>query len=170
MATTLTGPSASVNIRATLTNSASAPQAPVGSSLNHTPNINLVAGVAAGNVNCTISKAFTVTNGSPLVINVSSALDPIGNAAVMVHVIAVLVENDSVTTGQDFTVGGGTDPVMGTDQFTVQSNSTGQGGAGFVCNTSPGYVYNVSTANSVTITVAAGTAVPGRITILGCTA
>lgn len=76
---------------------------------------------------------------------------------------SVLVENDSTTAGQDFTVGGGTHPVLGTDQGTAQAN----GGAFFVFNPNPGYSVVSGTSDTLQISVASGTSVPGKVTIFG---
>jgi hypothetical protein len=86
-----------------------------------------------------------------------------GNALGMVHVTGVLVENDSTTAGQDFTVGGGTNPVLGTNQGTAQAN----GGVFCIVNPSPGYSVVGGTSDTLQISVAAGTNVAGKITILG---
>lgn len=166
MSTVLANPSVSINVSSNFTNSVAFPGS--GTQLRQTPFIALTAGVAAGNVNCGIAKSFSVVSGTPLVINVASGLDPQGNAAAMARVISVTVENDSTTTGQTLTVGGGTDPVMGTSQMDVQANPNGAGGGFTVANTDGGWVYNVSTANSITIVAATGT-IAGKITILGCT-
>jgi hypothetical protein len=109
------------------------------------------------------SESFTVTAGTPLTINVSSATDPIGSALGMVHVTSVVVENDSTTAGQDFTVGAGTHPVLGTDQGTAQAN----GGVFCVLNPNPGYSVVSGTSDTLQISVASGTNVAGKITIFG---
>ena len=161
MATALSNPSASVQVKCQL--AAGAPLAVVTSQVNHQPNLSLGAGNSAGNVDRCFSEAFTVTSGTPLTINVTTALDPLGTAIACVHVTSVLVENDSTTAGQDFTVGGGTHPVLGTDQGTAQAN----GGVFFVINPSPGYTVSSGSADTLSIAVAAGTNVAGKVTILG---
>jgi hypothetical protein len=123
----------------------------------------LMGGSGAGHVNTCISEAATITTGTPCTMNVVSGLDPLGNAAGMFRVTCVVVENNSVTTGQIITVGAGTHPVLGSDQFIVQPN----GGTGCVCNPNPGYLVTGGSADVVTLTVAAGTAVPFKITIFG---
>jgi hypothetical protein len=161
MSTILSNPLASLQLKCQLT--AGAAPAVVTSQVNQQPNISVGAGNSAGNVDRCFCEPFTVTAGMPLTINVSSAADPIGNALGMVHVTSILVENDSTTAGQDFTVGGGTHPVLGTDQGTAQAN----GGIFCVFNPNPGYSVVSGTSDTLQISVAAGTNVPGKITIFG---
>jgi hypothetical protein len=163
MSTTLTNPYLAIAARAVI-NSGTFPV--LSATTTHTPAINLVAGSTSGSVNAVIEQNFTVTSGTPLTINVATGLDPFGNAAGMVHVSTVLVENDSTTAGQDFTIGGGTHPVLGTDSYLCQAN----GGVVTVCNPAPGYTVSSGSADTLTITVAAGTAVAGKLTIFGRTA
>jgi hypothetical protein len=161
MSTILSNPNASVQLKCQLT--AGAAPAVISSQVNHQPNISIGAGNSAGNVDRCFSESFTVTAGTPLTVNVSSATDPIGNALGMLHVTSVLVENDSTTAGQDFTVGAGTHPVLGTDQGTAQAN----GGVFCVVNPSPGYSVVSGTSDTLQVSVASGTNVPGKITVFG---
>jgi hypothetical protein len=161
MPTTLSNPIISVQLKCQLTGGAA--PAVVTSLVNHQPNVALGSGNSAGNVDQCLSEPFTVSAGSPLTINLSSATDPLGGALAFAHVSGVLVENDSTTAGQDFTVGGGTHPVLGTDQGTAQAN----GGAFFVINPNPGYSVVSGTSDTLQISVASGTNVPGKITVLG---
>src|SRR5665213_1684044 len=120
-----------VNIRSVCTlQSGSTPPVVTTAAVDHRPAITLTAGTAAGQVNACISESFSITSGTPLTINVSSALDPLGNAAGMVHVTSVIVENDSVTSGHDMVIGAGTHPVFGTDQYTAYA----KGGVAAVVN------------------------------------
>jgi len=161
MSTTLSNPIASVQLKCQLTGGGL--PAIVTSQVNHQPNSSLGAGSTGGNVSGCFSESFTVTAGTPLAIALGTVNDPLGNALGFVHVTSVLVENDSTTAGQDFTVGGGTHPVLGTDQGTAQAN----GGAFFVLNPNPGYSVVSGTSDTLQITVAAGTSVAGKVTILG---
>lgn len=161
MATTLTNPSVSVTVKAQL--SSGAAPALVAAQVNHSPNFGVGAGNTTGNVDRCYSTAFTVSAGTPLTINLTTALDPMQNAVGMLHVSGILVENDSTTSGQDMTIGGGTHPISATDSGLAQAN----GGVHLMWNPSPGYAVTSGSADTVTITVAAGTNVPGKITILG---
>jgi hypothetical protein len=164
MSTTLSNPSATAQIKCQLTSGAA--PAVVTSQVNHQPNVSIGAANTAGNVNCCFSEPFTVSSGTPLTINLVSALDPLGAALGAVHVTSVLVENDSTTAGQDFTVGTGTHAALGTDQGTAQAN----GGVFFVINPNPGYSVVSGTSDTLQISVAAGTNVPGKVTVLARTA
>jgi hypothetical protein len=161
MPTTLSNPIASVQLKCLLT--AGAAPAVVAAQVNHQPNVAIGAGNTAGNVDRCFCEPFTVTAGTPLTVNVASAVDPMGNALGIVHVTSVLVENDSATAGQDFTVGGGTHPVLGTDQGTAQAN----GGVFCEVNPNPGYAVVTGTSDTLQVLVAAGTNVAGKITIFG---
>lgn len=108
------------------------------------------------------STLITVTHGTPLVINLTSGLDPLGNALVILHLMAVELSNGSTTSGQDFSMGGGTNPVN-SDVRSVPAN----GGWDLWQLGSIGLVIVPSTNDQITITVAAGTAVPGQLTIFG---
>src|SRR5579863_7534415 len=105
MSTTLSNPAAAVQLKCQL--ASGAVPAIVTSQVNHQPNISLGAGNTSGNVDRCFSESFTVSAGSPWPANLTSALAPLNSAIGMVHLSPVLVENDSTTTGQDFTVGGG---------------------------------------------------------------
>ena len=161
MSTTLSNPTISLAIKASLASGAA--PAPIGSIVNHAPSVALGAGSTAGNVDRCYSTAIAVTTGTPLTLNLISALDPLGNALAMAHVTAVLLENSSNTAGQDFTIGGGTNPALGSFAGIAQAN----GGACLVCNPSPGFAVASGSADTITIAVAAGTDVPGKITVFG---
>lgn len=137
--------------------------APIASAVYQFPSISISSGNAAGQVDRAYSFGGTITFGTPFTINLSTGLDPLGNTLGMVHVTSVLVENDSLTAGQVMTIGGGTHPVLGSDQFTAQAN----GGIAFICNPNPGYSVSGGSSDTLTITVAAGTAVPFKVTVLG---
>ncbi|MGD1275671.1 MAG: hypothetical protein ABR964_00435 [Tepidisphaeraceae bacterium] len=161
MATVLSNPSMSLSLKAQLT--AGAAPAVAASQVNHSPTFTVGAGNTAGNVDRCYSAPIQVSAGAPLTINVGTALDPLQNALGMLHVCAILVENDSTTAGQDMTIGGGTHPVSATDSGTAQAN----GGVWLMWNPNPGYAVSAGSADTITVTVAAGTNVAGKITILG---
>jgi hypothetical protein len=161
MATTLSNPQPSVQLKCQLAGGAA--PAVVTSQVNHQPAAALGAGNAAGSVDGCYCESFTVSAGTPLTVTLPSAADPLGNPLAMAHVTSVLVENGSTTAGQDFTVGGGTHPVLGSDQGTAQAN----GGIFFVINPNPGYALVAGTSDTLQISVASGTNVPGKLTVLG---
>jgi hypothetical protein len=161
MPTVLSNPSMSLSLKTQLTSGAS--PAIVASQVNHSPIFSIGAGNTPGNADRCYAAPFTVSAGTPLTINLATALDPLLNAIGLVHVSAILIENDSTTAGQDFTIGGGTHPISATDSGTAQAN----GGVWMMWNPSPGYTVTSGSADTLTISVAAGTNVPGKITILG---
>lgn len=165
MATILSAPGISASISGSATSSTSFPKQTGGSQHSVAVNYNVAGG--AGNVDTLYQASFTVTSGTPLSINLATALDVLGVALGDVDIVGLLIENDSATAGQDFTVGSGTDPALGTQSYLVQANTT-SGSPGFVCVNFPlGLATTSGTSNLLQITVAAGTNVPGKISILG---
>jgi uncharacterized membrane protein len=160
MPTTLANPFFQVSARAVVS---SGTFPPLTSVINHNPTIALGAGSTAGNINLVYQVGFAITTGTPWTVNVNTGTDPYGMTLSMVHVAAIIVENDSTTTGQDFTIGGGTHSVLGSDSYFCQAN----GGVICIVNPSPGYTVSSGSTDTLTIAVAAGTGVAGRITIFG---
>lgn len=128
---------------------------------------NLIVGNAAGQVDRVIAQAITITSGTPVTINVGTALDPSGTAAAMVHVCGFILINSSTTTGQDMTIGGGTNPVWGATPASSLYDAQANGGIALGLAPNPGYHVTASSADTFTIIVAAGTSVAGQIVILG---
>lgn len=160
MSTTLVTPK--VAIAATSqTTSGVAPATVVGTVAQSTTWAPTV-GTAVGNVNLLYSAAQTVTNGTPLVLDLTSLTDPNGNAVVFAHVQAIVVTNNSIVAGQDLTIGGGTNP-LSTDLHTAQAN----GGAAAIIAPNPGFAVVGSSTNNLKVVVAAGTTVPFSISIYG---
>lgn len=161
MSDTMTNPQVSLQISASLTGGAA--PATASSAVAHTIANALTSGSGAGQVNKTYSSAFTVTSGSPLVLDLTTGLvDPLGNALVFSEVSAILISNDSTTAGQDFTIGGGTNPLFASAPNIVAAN----GGAWMILNPTAQITVD-STHKTVQISVAAGTSVPGKITVIG---
>jgi hypothetical protein len=161
MPTVLSNPSLSITLKAQLTSGSS--PAVVASQVSHSPSGAISAGNSAGSTDRCYSTSFQVTAGTPLTINLTTAFDPMQNAIGMVHVCGILLENDSTTTGQDMTIGGGTHPLSASDSGLAQA----KGGIYLMWNPNPGYTVTSGSADTVTITVASGTNVPGKITIFG---
>lgn len=127
-------------------------------------------GSAAGQFNSSYYKDRTVTSGTPDVLNLTTGLtqnDQI-TVATFADILLLAIFNNSVTPGQILNVFGGTDPV-----------STILGGTTPVLNIPPGmfaivggavaagYGITASTADRITVNVAAGTAVSYTIAIIG---
>ena len=120
----------------------------------------LTVGNASGQVDVVYCGNFTITAGTPLTINLGTCLDPLGGNASMLHVAVIIVANTN-SSGGNLTIGGGTDPVLGSDVNTIMP-----GGVIFKINQSPGYPVVASASDTLTITASIGT-VTGRITVLG---
>jgi hypothetical protein len=138
---------------------------------NITVTPSLTVGAAAGNVNVWAAIVGTVTSGTPYTLNLLTGADMIGNTLGIVHCCGIYVQNQSVTSGQILEVGVGTNPVMGASRaFDVYPAVTG---TPTVYNTNgvmylnPGYTVTASTSDTLTITAAAGTAVPFILTVFG---
>ena len=123
----------------------------------------LTVGNTAGQANKAYQAALTVSTGTPLSIDLASLTDVTGAAITLTHVTTIVITNNSTTTGQDLTIGGGSNPLSASVAGVASANG------GFMVNHNPavGYVYNASTAHLIQITAAAGTNVPLTITILG---
>lgn len=115
--------------------------------------VSLAIGSTAGSVNARFSATLAIVSGSAYTINLLTGTDQYGNTIAMVHASLVYVVNNSTTTAQILTVGAGTHPVLGSDQFTVQPN----GGCGFLLNPNPGYSIVTSSSDTLQITNASGT-------------
>lgn len=161
MATTVGSPTTGFNISAVLTGGAA--PAPVTSNVNESLNESLTVGAAAFNVNCVYSAPFTVTNGTPKTWDLTSITDALGNALVFTNVTAIAVKNLSVTSGQDMTLGGAISNSILT-AFPVVMAAQPQLSGLALC----GIELTVDGTHKILeLTVAAGTAVAGQITIFG---
>lgn len=131
--------------------------------------VNLQIGTSTGQPNAIMAGSSTITSGTPVVVDVFTGTDPLGATPVMLHVFGIMVINNGTVTGNDITVGAGTHPLMGSGVTTVvQSGAAGFGGGVFLnVNTSPGFAITSGSADSLTFTVSAGTAVPFKYIIIG---
>jgi hypothetical protein len=160
MASTMTSPQIAAAIQAGLAGGAA--PAPSTSNVNHSAALTPAVGGSAGQVNKIYSAAFTVTTGTPLSIDLTALTDPLGAALNFTNVAAILISNDSVVAGQDFSVGGGTNGLFTAAPNIIAAN----GGMYLLANPNPGITVD-GTHKIITITVAAGTGVGGKITVLG---
>jgi hypothetical protein len=135
----------------------------VTASINHTVNPSLPVGSGSGSVNLEYHTPVTVTSGSPLVLDLTNLTDPLGNAIAFAVVTAILLTNDSTTTGNDLSLGGGTTPLVATCPLPAQA----AGGAVAVLAPAAGLTVTSGSTNKLQIAAAAGSAVPGKLTILG---
>jgi hypothetical protein len=168
MAATLTSPQVGMNITGNLsagtfpTRTAN-PSHPITS----TPNV----GATAGSVNKLYQASFTiVNNATPTAIDLTSLTDIDGTTINLANVYAIEISNDSPNTGEDITHGGGTNGL-----YTVSPNVLPGGIAGGGALDPSGIIIKYGTIGKtvdathkiLTLATAAGTNVPGRITILG---
>ena len=120
MSSTLSpSPSLIAQITAALTSGA-APA--IGSAaVNHNFTRSVTVGTTAGTASKVYSAAFTVTAGTPLLIDLTSVIDPLGASLTFASVTGLMVTNDSTTAGQDFTLFGGTNPLYSPSSLTSPS-------------------------------------------------
>jgi hypothetical protein len=160
MSTTLSSPAISASITAGLASGL------LSGTVTHEPAQQTPAvGTNAGNVNLLYSADFTVSSGSPLTLDLSSIADAAGNTAIFGHVTCWLVENRSTNAAELMTLGGGSNALIParTGADVIQANG------GFDLMAAPTGIVRDATHKTFQIAVASGTAVPGRLTILGRT-
>jgi hypothetical protein len=135
----------------------------VTASINHTVNPSLPVGSSSGSVDIEYHTPVTVSSGSPLVLDLTNLTDPLGNAITFAVVTAILLTNDSTTTTNDLSLGGGTHPLIATCPLPAQAS----GGAVAFLAPAAGLTVSSGSTNNLQISAAAGSAVPGKLTILG---
>jgi len=133
--------------------------------VKHEKSVSVPVGTGAGKANIVVQRDVTVTSGAPLTIDLTSVADVSGTVqafAVMTH---WAVENLSNNVGEDFTAGGGANPVIAADPETIQA----VGGHTYKACPGAGRPVAGGTKN-FQLSVATGVNVPGRLTIIGRTA
>jgi hypothetical protein len=163
MSTTVSSPQISAAIHASLAGGAA--PAITTSNVIHDVTEAPTVGSATGNVNKVYSAPFTIAaSGTPTSIDLSAATDPLGNALNFGTIHAIIVENLSVTPGEDITIGAGTNGVVASVPLIAYGGAV------------PGWLaYNAgstgltvdATHKIITLTAAAGTNVAGKITVIG---
>ena len=135
-------------------------------------NVPFVAGASGDNTyqNC-YAASLTVTAGTPVLVNLtngSSIKNPDGSFAVFGDIVALGLLNNSATTGQFMTIGGGTNDV--TSIWGASGTEIIMPG-GMMVKTAPkngnAFVVTATTACVLQIVVAAGTSVPFDLFVLG---
>jgi hypothetical protein len=132
-------------------------------SINHTVNPSLPVGTSSGSVNLEYHASIAVSSGSPLVLDLTNLTDPLGQPITFAVVNAILLTNDSTTATNDLSLGGGTHPLIATCPLVAQAT----GGAVAFLAPAVGMPVTSGSTNNLQIAAAAGSAVPGRLTILG---
>jgi hypothetical protein len=147
------------------TGTQASPSSKVADNTASTPGLALQGSTTQGTWDWVFSQTYTVASGSPLSINLGSGFnDPIGRSIAAVNVCAGKITNTSGTAGNDIIVGGGSNPLMGADTFTVGAATTNLPslpGIYAFQKPEPGYIVGsganvlkiTAVQNSITITV-----------------
>lgn len=160
MPSTLVSPRVSAAVLATV--EASAAPVKTVAYVDHKSDQTMTVGSGAGEANKNYSSEFTVSSGTPLDLDVTALVDKVGTAIVFTEVQTIFITNGSTTTGQDMTIGAGTNPLFAADPNPIKS----KGGVKLIHNPNPGITVSGS-VKTLRITVAAGTNVAGHVTIQG---
>lgn len=125
---------------------------------------SIAVGTSAGAANFGTTINFNVTSGTPYTLDLTALTDTDGSSVTLASLSALKITNNSTTTGQDFTAGGGTNPIIASESTDpIQANG------GFHNARYPAGITVDSTHKLLQITVAAGTSVSGTVTLLGHT-
>nr|WP_294515918.1 hypothetical protein [uncultured Rhodopila sp.] len=158
MSTTLTSPSASFGMRFNL-QSGTAP-AISGATISQSITPTLAAGSSSGQVQLGTIINISVVNGTPYTLNLISGTDVLGNALGLATFVGFQLTITS-SGGGVLVVGGGTHPVMGTDQITTQTGGTIQ-----TVQPGTGWAVVSSTSDTLQITSSSGT-ITAVLTLFG---
>jgi hypothetical protein len=159
MASTLSSPKVALSISGTL--SAGAAPAIASAAILHQAILSLTVGASAGQVNKAFSAPVSVTTGTPLVIDLTTAADPLGNVPAFTKVSTILFTGANGAT-QQFTVGGGTNPVIPAEAQAINAKD-----GVYLWHSADSPLTVDGTHKNVQITVAAGTAIAGQLTVIG---
>jgi hypothetical protein len=122
------------------------------------------AGTNAGEINVAVSRNVTVTSGANQTIDLTALPDAAGSNRTLVSMTHWAFENQSDIAGQIFTIGGGANPAIATGEVVNPS-----GGFVMKCDPLNGQTID-ATHKNILISVAAGSNVPGVLTVWGRTA
>lgn len=128
----------------------------------HESSKSITIGTADGGADVLVHRDVSVTNAAPLTIDLTAVQDVSGAVRAMVDFVGWKFENLSDTAGEDFTIGGGANPVIPADGEVVQA----KGGRAEKFYPNLGRPVAGGTKNFL-IAVAAGVNVPGRLTLVG---
>lgn len=127
-------------------------------------------GTGNGNVDTVYSKRHSIVSGVPLDLDlrttsaIVSQLD--GTALNFPLIVGILVVNNSTTTGQNLTLGQGSNPVTTYLTGTTPGIIIGPGGCHFLCSPQDGYATTATTADVLRLAASTGTIV-ADVLILG---
>lgn len=131
----------------------------ISGSVNHREAPTIGSGTPSGSINLAITKDVLVATGTPLVIDLTAVDDPSGATISLSHFCGCLFKNQSGVTAEVFTVGGGTNAIISALPDVEPS--------GHIHQYNPTGKTVDSTHKNLQFTVASGTSVAGRLTILG---
>lgn len=131
--------------------------------VTHESSKSLAIGTGDGQADVMIHRDIAVVNNAtPFVVDLTTAQDVSGAVRPMVDFVGWKLENLSDTAGEDFTVGGGANPVIPADGEVVQA----KGGRSEKFYPNLGRPVAGGSKN-FQIAVAAGANVAGRLTLIG---
>lgn len=162
MSSLLSQPQAGASIVGTLSSTLGA--AANSSNVNHTVGTQktpYTVGSSAAQVQFIFTNTYAVTSGTPQVLDLTTLTDALGNSITFNAWTNIIVENLSTTTGQDFSIGAGTNPI-----FTAEGEPIFANGGWFATGNPQGQTVD-STHKTLQLTVAAGTSVQVKVTIMG---
>lgn len=163
MASTVTSPQAGCTLSASLKGSASATVKPSAGVSDSTP-VTYAVGNTAGQVNKVYTTTVTVnTSGATLIDLTSGITDALGASIVFAKVSAIKITNKSTTTGENITVGGGTNGLFTALPFTLEA---GTGTESFTLCKGAGITVD-GTHKILQLAAASGSAVTVTVTIFG---
>lgn len=121
----------------------------------------LTNGVGALQAQWIAANTIAVPNGSPVTLNLNTLTQPDGSTFTPLDILFIGFINTSVTTGQDVTIGGGSNPIVSafSGNIVLPAGSADNPGTP-VCignSNATGYAINLSTACNFRLSSAAGT-------------
>lgn len=119
-------------------------------------------GTNSGQINVAITRTLSVSSGAPQTIDLTAIPDMGGFVTNMTFLTHWLFENKSLVVGQDFTIGGGSNAIIGAQPDPVKPIGGWVGGA----RPDAGWTVD-GTHKNILVSVAAGSNVPGKLTIYG---
>ena len=157
---TLDSPTWSVGLKANVTGGSAIQPATANISAGKTGSWNV--GTSAGQVNEAYGSVVSVLSGTPTNIDLLTLTDALGAAISFATLEAVMVINLSKTTGEDITVGGGTNAVFASLPEVLKATSSGDSTLFFKTP-----ITVDSTHHILELTAASGSAVQVAVVLFG---
>jgi hypothetical protein len=169
MAVTVTSPTISASIGDTWYTNGNVGIQVAGNTPKLQFNTTLTQGSSQGNIQKQVCvQPGSVSNGSPYVLNLITGTDPAtGGIPNFTAVSRVMFQNLSNTPGQNLVLGGGSDSIFGSDQYTAYAGSISTDLGAIVISNPAEWNVLSSSAFNVTVTCVSGTSVQFALFILG---